>query len=309
MKIVFMGTPDFAVGVLDALVKAGHDIVLAVSQEDKPKGRGKSLAFPAVKEYALEHGIEVYQPHRIRDDEHVEYLRKIDADVCVVAAFGQILPKSILEMYKYGCINVHASLLPKYRGAAPIQWSVINGDEKSGVTIMQMNEGLDTGDILYVKELVLDAKETGESLFDRLAVLGAEAITEALDKLEKGELVPIKQDDEQSTYAKMLNKQMGHLDYNKSAVCLERLIRGLNSWPGAYSYLDGKTLKIWNADVVESVSDSEEGTIIEIGKDYFDIKCRENALRIKEIQLEGKKRMPVSAFLLGYKLEEGSKLL
>lgn len=311
MKIVFMGTPDFAVSILDALIVAGHEVVLAISQEDKPKGRGKALAYPAVKEYALEHGIKVFQPHRIREEENVEYLRNIEADVCVVAAFGQILPPSILNMYKYGCINVHASLLPKYRGAAPIQWAVINGEEKSGVSIMQMNEGLDTGDVLYVKELTLDAKETGESLFDRLSVLGAEAITEALDKLGKGELTPVKQDDALMTYAKMLNKQMGHLDYSKSALCLERLIRGLNSWPGAYSYLDGKVIKIWDADVVDAlpeVKKAEAGSVIEVGKDYFDVSCNDSVLRISEVQLEGKKRMPVQAFLLGYKLEVGMQL-
>ena len=248
MKIIFMGTPDFAVGTLRSLAEAGHEITLVVSQPDKPKGRGHAMVPTPVKAVAEELGIPVFQPVKIREAKDV--LEKTEADVCVVAAFGQIIPASILHMKKYGCINVHASLLPKYRGAAPIQWAVIDGEKESGVTIMQMDEGLDTGDMLAKAIVPLDEKETGGSLFDKLSEAGGRLCVETLAKLEKGEITPEKQGESPTAYASMLDKKMGNIDWNKSAVVIERLVRGLNPWPSAYTHLDGKTLKIWACDVL-----------------------------------------------------------
>ena len=217
MKIIFMGTPDFSVGTLEALIAAGHEIPLVVSQPDKPKGRGHELQPTPVKEAALKHGLTVYQPKKVRDPEMIEKLRETEADVIVVIAFGQIIPKSILEMKQYGCINVHASLLPKYRGAAPIQWAVIDGCEYSGVTTMQMNEGLDTGDILLTEKVKLDPKETGGSLFDRLSDVGAQLLVKTLEEAKAGTLKPQKQNEEEASYVKMIKKSFGELDFSKEA--------------------------------------------------------------------------------------------
>ena len=269
MNLIFMGTPDFAVGTLEALIDAGHDVKLVVTQPDKPKGRGKTVQFPPVKECAVAHGIEVYQPKKIREPECVEYLRQYDADLIVVAAFGQILPKEILDMPKYGCINVHASLLPKYRGAAPIQWAVINGDKVSGVTIMRMDVGLDTGDMIAKEEVVLDEKETGGSLFDKLSEVGAQLCVRVIPEIEAGTAVYTKQEEAQATHTTMIKKQLGDIDWTKTAKEIECLIRGLNPWPSAYTRLNGKTLKIWDADVVETESGKKAGTVVETQADRF----------------------------------------
>ena len=245
MRVIFMGTPDFSVGTLEALVKAGHEVVLAVTQPDKPKGRGGKMQFTPVKEKAQEYGIPVYQPRRIREPECVEELRRYQADVMVVIAFGQILPKEILEMTPYGCINVHASLLPKYRGAAPIQWAVIRGEQMSGVTTMQMDEGLDTGDMLLKTEIILDEKETGGSLHDKLAKAGAKLCVETLEGLRQGNIQPVPQGESPTEYARMLDKKLGNIDWSKSAAEIERLIRGLNPWPSAYTGWNGKVMKIF----------------------------------------------------------------
>lgn len=303
MKIVFMGTPDFASGALEALIEAGHEITAVYTQPDKPKGRGKEVQMTPVKEVALKYDIPVYQPVRIKNAEEVALLRSIEADIYVVAAFGQILSQEILDIPKYGCVNIHASLLPKYRGAAPIQWAVIDGEEKTGVTIMQMNAGCDTGDILYTKEYVLDAKETGASLFDKLMVLGAEAIVEALPLIEAGKLIPVPQNDAEATHAAKLSKELGKLDFDKPAVVLERLIRGLNSWPSAYTSFRGKQLKIWEAEVVDAKG--TPGTIVAVDKESITIATGEGGLRILSLQLEGKKRMDTKDFLLGYPVAAG----
>ena len=309
MKIVFMGTPDFASGTLEALIAAGHEITAVYTQPDKPKGRGKEVQMTPVKMVALEHGIPVYQPRRIREAAEVEILRKIPADIFVVAAFGQILSQEILDMPKFGCVNIHASLLPKYRGAAPIQWAVIDGEEKTGITIQQMNAGIDTGDILYVKEYILDTKETGASLFDKLMVLGAEAIVEALPLIEAGKIIPVPQNEAEATHAAKLTKQLGELDFTKSAVVLERLIRGLNSWPSAYTLFRGKQLKIWEAEVVDEIqADAEPGTVIAVDKQSITVAAGEGGLQILELQIEGKKRMACKDFLLGYPVSVGEKL-
>ena len=309
MKLIFMGTPDFSVGTLEALIAAGHEITLVVSQPDKPKGRGHELAPTPVKETALKHGLKVFQPKRLKDPETIKTLEETPADAIVVIAFGQIVPASILHMKKYGCINVHGSLLPKYRGAAPIQWAVIDGERESGVTIMQMDEGLDTGDMLLKGSVVLDEKETSGSLFDKLSALGASLCVEALEKLEKGELTPEKQGESPTEYARMLTKEMGELDFSRDAVTLERLIRGFNPWPSAYTRLGDKTLKIWAADVCEKKDPKKQpGTVTEVAKQDFTVACGEGALKITELQLQGKKRMDAAAFLRGYHLEAGMKL-
>ena len=309
MKLIFMGTPDFSVGTLEALIAAGHEITLVVSQPDKPKGRGHELAPTPVKETALKHGLKVFQPKRLKDPETIRTLEETPADAIVVIAFGQIVPASILHMKKYGCINVHGSLLPKYRGAAPIQWAVIDGERESGVTIMQMDEGLDTGDMLLKGSVVLDEKETSGSLFDKLSALGASLCVEALEKLEKGELTPEKQGEPPTEYARMLTTEMGELDFSRDAVTLERLIRGFNPWPSAYTRLGDKTLKIWAADVCEKQDPKKQpGTVTEVAKQDFTVACGEGALKITELQLQGKKRMDAAAFLRGYHLEAGMKL-
>lgn len=308
MKIVYMGTPDFAVAPLEAIIKAGHEVVAVVTQPDKQKGRGKEVQMPPVKECALRYGIPVLQPVKMKEPEAVAKLKEYPADIFVVAAFGQLLTEEILTMPKYGCVNIHASLLPAYRGAAPIQWAVINGEEKSGVTIMQMEKGLDTGDMLLKKEIVLDEKETGESLHDKLMEVGAELIVEALPLIEAGTITAVKQDDSLSTYAAKLTKSMGLIDFTKDAESIERLIRGLNSWPSAYTSMKGKTLKIWEADVVEAVRSGEPGEVIATDKESFTVATGNGALRIKTLQLEGKKKMAVKDFLLGYEMKTGMKL-
>ena len=308
MKVIFMGTPDFAVGALDSIVKAGHEVVLVVTQEDKPKGRGKEIQFTPVKEAAIKHGIEVYQPHRVKHEEAVAKLREYEADVFVVAAYGQILSKELLDMPKYGCVNIHASLLPKYRGAAPIQWSIIDGEKITGVTTQMMAEGVDTGDILDVIEVEIDKEETGGSLFEKLAVAGSEVILTTLKKLENGTVTRTPQDHSKSTYAKMLDKQLGNIDFSMSAEAIERLIRGLNPWPSAYTMYKGKTLKVWKAEVLDKEYDGQLGQIVDKTKKTVVVKTGEGALAILELQLEGKKRMTTEAFLCGAGFEIGEML-
>lgn len=310
MKVIFMGTPDFSVGTLEALIEAGHEVALVVTQPDKPKGRGGKMQYTPVKEVAVAHNIPVYQPKRIREPECIEELRKYNADIMVVIAFGQILPKEILEMAPYGCVNVHASLLPSYRGAAPIQWAVINGEKVSGVTTMQMNEGLDTGDMLLKVEIPLDEKETGGSLHDKLAEAGARLCVETLDALKAGTVTPEKQGDSPTAYAKMLDKHMGKIDWKMSAKEIERLIRGLNPWPSAYTRWNenDKGMKIWEAEVAEGQTDKAAGTVVEVAKDGFFVQTGDGLLKITALQIPGKKRMDAAAFLRGYQMETGTVL-
>ncbi len=308
MKIVFMGTPDLAAQILDAIAKSRHQIVCVVTREDKPKGRGKELAEPPVKTYAKELGVPIFQPAKIKAEESVAYLKTLDADIFVVAAYGQILSKEILDMPPKGCINVHTSLLPKYRGSAPIQWAIIDGEKETGVTIMQMDEGMDTGDILFTQTVPITAEETGGSLFDKLALTGAEMIVKALDEIEAGNVSPRKQDDASATYARMLNKSMGHIRFDKSAEEIERLIRGLNPWPSAYTTFQGKMLKIWKAKALREPRSTTPGTVIRVDAEAIYVETGENVLKITELQLEGKKRMQAKDFLLGYKIQAGDLL-
>jgi len=313
MKIVFMGTPDFAAGALEALIQAGHEITAVVTQPDKAKGRSKELQFPPVKECALRHNIPVLQPVRIKTAEEVAKLKEYEADIYVVAAFGQILSQEILDIPKYGCVNIHASLLPKYRGASPIQHVIICGEERTGVTIMQMDAGLDTGDMLYKKEVEITDEDTFETLHDKLMVLGGEAIVEALPLLEAGKLVPEKQQDEESCYASLIRKEMGNIDFEKSAFSIDRLIRGMNPWPSAYTFYRGKQMKIWKARPIEEAAVPAEiqlcpGMVTEVRRDSFVVATGEGFLQILELQLEGKKRMNTHDFLLGVKVMVGEML-
>lgn len=316
MKVIFMGTPDFSVQTLEMLIQAGHEVVLVVTQPDKPKNRGKMMQHSPVKEAALAHGIEVYQPKRVREPECVEYLRKQEADIIVVVAFGQILSKEILEMPAFGCINVHASLLPKYRGAAPIQWAVIHGEKVTGVTTMRMDEGIDTGDMILRKEVVLREDETGGSLFERLAKEGADLCVKTLEMIAQGTAVYTPQNHEEATHTTMIKKKLGEIVWTKSAQELERLIRGLDPWPSAYTYLDGKTLKIWRAAVKEHIAVTEHcdakerqpGTIVGVTKSAIEVQTGQGILSLEELQLEGKRRMTADAFLRGFSLEIGKKL-
>ena len=308
MRVVFMGTPDFAAGILEAVVLAGHEVVLAVSQPDKPKGRGKALQFPPVKEYAISQGIEVYQPRKVREAECVEFIRERQPEIIVVAAFGQILPKELLDLPKYGCINVHASLLPKYRGAAPIQWAVINGDKVSGVTIMRMDVGLDTGDIIETAETEISPEETGGSLFHKLEKLGAKLLVETMEKIENGTARYTKQEESQASHVGMIDKSMGDIDWKKSAVEIENLIRGLNPWPSAYTRLNGKTLKIWKALPEPGGEPQKAGRVYLVNKKELKIHTGDGVLSLLEVQLEGKKRMDIPSFLRGYEVLSNAKL-
>ena len=309
MKVLFMGTPDFAAVTLEQLITSGHELLGVVTQPDKQKGRGHELSFSPVKELAVKHNIPVFQPVKAKDPEFLELVRSMAPQVIVVAAFGQILPKALLDIPPYGCINVHGSLLPKYRGAAPIQYSIIDGEPETGITIMYMDVGIDTGDIILQAKLPIAENETGGSLFDKMAELGADLLLEALQQLEEGRAVRIPQDNEKATYVKILSKEMGLLDFKQPAVKLERLIRGLNPWPTAYTSLFGKTLKLWQAHVEALDRPSVlPGEVVEVRKDSLVVATGDGALVVKELQLEGKKRMTAEAFLRGYSIAVGTIL-
>ena len=310
MKIVFMGTPDYAAEALRALIRAGHEITAVVTQPDKPKGRSGEPVPSPVKVCASEHGIPVMQPKRIRTPEATEELRKYPADVYVVAAFGQILTQEILDMPPYGCLNIHASLLPKYRGASPIQHVIIEGEEKTGITVMQMDAGIDTGDMLYKKEIPIGAEDNYETLHDKLTILGGEAIVEAIELLEQGKLVPEKQEDSDSCYAPKIAKEMGRIEFSKSAAEIDRLIRGMTPWPSAYTGYQGKQLKIWKAVPLETYDNKGRpgGEILEVSKNSVIVAAGKGAVEILELQLEGKKRMTTHDFLLGVKMLPGEML-
>ena len=310
-NVVFMGTPDFAVGTLEALINSKYEVSAVFTQPDKPKGRGKAVQMTPVKEIAMEHEIPVYQPVKIREEQWIEVLKDLAPDVIVVVAFGQIIPKAILELPKYGCINVHASLLPKYRGAGPIQWAVINGEKESGVTTMYMCREIDKGDMLLKDTVTLDPKETGDSLHDKLSMMGGPLLLKTIDQLEDGSAVRIPQCEEESTYAPKLEKTMGNIDWTMDADRIERLVRGLNSWPGTFTKIHGKTVKIWDCDVVcqETLTESQAaampGTVIVSEKDQLIVKAGNGALSLRMLQPEGKKNMTVDAYLRGYPIAQG----
>lgn len=313
MKVIFMGTPDFAVGTLQALISSRHEVAAVFTQPDKPKGRGKAVQQTPVKEMALTAGLLVYQPARVREESVVAQIKELAPDVIVVVAFGQLIPQAVLDIPKYGCVNVHASLLPKYRGAAPIQWAVIDGEAFSGVTTMQMDAGLDTGDMLLTEKVALAPDETGGSLFDKLSAVGAELLLKTLDALEAGSVTPTPQPKESPTaYAAMLKKTDGEINWEKSAAQIERLVRGLNPWPSAYTHLDGKTLKIWRARLCAAEGSdgncAAPGTVMRVTKSEIFVQTGDGILALEEVQLEGKKRMDTAAFLRGFSIAEGAQL-
>lgn len=308
MRILFMGTPDFAAGCLKALVEAGYDVAGAVSQPDKPKGRGHKLQMTPVHAYAQEQGIPVYQPQAIKNGELEEALAKIKPDVIVVVAYGKLLPESVLHAPKYGCINVHASLLPKYRGAAPIQWSIIQGETETGVTTMYMEKGLDTGDMILKKTVAIAEDETFGSLHDKLMDAGAQTLVETLERLENGAAPREKQDDRQSCYAPMINKATARIDWTKRACDVRNLVRGMNPAPLAYTYYKDKRMKIGMAELCEGMHAGEPGQVLRAGRDGLLVRCGEGALLAKTVQFEGKKMMPVRDYLAGHTIEEGTVL-
>ena len=307
MKIVFMGTPDFAVPVLKRLIDDGHDVGYVVTQPDRAGNRGKMIYSP-VKQVALDAGIEVLQPDRIsKDEDALDKIRDFGPDVIIVVAYGQILKKNVLDIPVYGCFNVHASLLPKLRGASPIQHAILEGDDRAGVTIMKVDEGLDTGDML-ISDSVETERMNFEELHDALSMIGADLMSKALVLIEKGEAVFTKQDDSMSTYAGMIRKQDGRIDFKEPAEVTERKIRAFDPWPGAYCEFEGKTMKIWKADTGSSVDKCAAGEVISADEDGITVKCGEGVLIIKELQMPGKKRVSVKDFLLGHKIEEGTIL-
>ncbi|MDE6025150.1 MAG: methionyl-tRNA formyltransferase [Lachnospiraceae bacterium] len=306
MRVVYMGTPEFAVSALEAIIEDGHDVVAVITQPDKAKGRSKALVPTPVKVVAMEHDIPVYQPERVRDEAMVNILKEMAPEVIVVAAYGQILPESILNIPAYGCINIHASLLPKYRGAAPIEWAIIDGEKVTGVTTMYMEKGLDTGDMIEKTEVEIEPCDTGKTLHDKLAQAGAQLILSTLKALYDGTATRTKQDDAESCYASMLSKELGNIDFTKSADEIERLIRGLFPWPCAYTNIMGKNVKLFEAQIAEqNVSDCKPGEIIEVTKKSFKIACGKDALIIKRLQPEGKKEMDAASYLNGNKLVPG----
>lgn len=308
MRIIFMGTPDFAVGTLEALVQAGHEVVLAVTQPDKPQGRKQLLVAPPVKEKALALGIPVFQPKRVREPEAIEMLRSYEPELIVVAAFGQILPKELLDLPPYGCINVHGSLLPKYRGAAPIQWAILNGDAVTGVTIMRMDVGLDTGDMIAKAEVAIAPEDTGGTLFEKLAEAGAKLCVETIPSIADKTAVYTPQEEALATKVGQICKKDGLINFSRSAEAIACQIRGLNPWPSAYTFFAGKTLKIWAAQAEPAQADAAPGTVVAVEKDRFCVQTGDGVLVCREVQLEGKKRMSAGDFLRGNQVACGMNL-
>lgn len=308
MKIIFMGTPDFAVPTLEALIEK-HEVMAVVTQPDKPKGRGKKMVFPVVKEKALEHGIKVFQPEKVKNSEFVEILKSYNPDVIVVVAFGQILSEEVLNIPKYGCINVHGSILPKYRGAAPIQWSIINGEEFGGVTTMYMAKGLDSGDMILKAESKITAEDTYGSLYERLSVIGADLLIKTLQQIEDGTVKAIAQDHNEATIAPMITKEMEHINWNNSSKNVVNLIKGLNPQPIAYTVLNDEKLKIWFAEEETGDFNGVPGEIVEVRKKDFVVKTAEGAVAIKEIQAQGGKKMSADAYMRGHAIEKGTILI
>ncbi len=310
MKIVFMGTPDFAVPSLEMLVNEGYEVVAAVTQPDKPKGRGNKLTAPPVKEFAIKNGIQVLQPAKIKTSEFVEQMRELQPDLLITAAYGKILSKELLEVPVLGCINVHGSLLPEYRGAAPINWAVINGEEKTGITTMFTDVGLDTGDMLLKSELAIGPDMTVGELHDKMAVLGAQVLRDTLSELKKGTLKRIPQDDSVSTYAPMMNKELGLIDWSKKASEIHNLVRGTDPWPGAYTLLEGNRMRVWKTVLTKESADScqENGRILKVDDQGILVKCSDENLLLLEVQFDSSRRMSVKEYIRGHEIKTGETL-
>ena len=307
MKIVFMGTPEFAVPTLDAIVKK-HEVLAVFTQPDKPKGRGKKMLFSAVKEKALEYGLEVYQPLKVKEPEFVEIIKNFAPDVIVVVAFGQILSEEILNIPKYGCINVHGSILPEYRGAAPIQWSIIDGREYGGVTTMYMAKGLDSGDMILKAKDKITENDTYGSLYDRLSVIGADLLIETLELIENGTAPRVPQNNDEATLAPMITREMEHIDWTKKVIDVVNLIKGLNPQPVAYTLLNGEKLKIWFAEEEKQNYNGVPGEIVDVRKKDFVVMSGEGAVAVKEVQAQGGKKMTADAYMRGHAIEKGTIL-
>ena len=306
MRLAFLGTPAFAVPTLERLVERGHQVLTAVTQPDRPKGRSQALAMPPVKEAALRLGVPVYQPERVKRPESVDYLRSLAPEAMVVVGYGQIIPQSIIDIAPLGILNVHASLLPKYRGAGPIQWAIVDAATTTGVTIMRIDAGLDTGPLLLKAETAVGADETAVDLGRRLSVMGADLLVEALDALAAGRIVPEPQDNAQATYAPMLKKEDGRIDWTRSAVRIHNQVRGMQPWPGAYSIFRSAALHVWRARPVEAAAGPPPGALVRI-KPLL-VACGVGALELVEVQLEGRKRMPAADFANGHRLVENEIL-
>lgn len=305
MKIVFMGTPEIAVPCLEKLIEENHEIVGVVTRTDKPKGRGKKLAMPPVKEIAVKNDINVYQPKKARDKDFINEIRVLSPDLIIVVAYGQILPKEILEIPKYGCVNVHVSLLPKYRGSAPINWVIINGEEKTGVSTMYMDEGLDTGDIILQKEIDLNDEITAGELHDKIMYMGADLLKDTVNMIESGNAPRAKQVDSESSYAPIMDKSLGKIDFSKSAKEIHNLVRGVNPWPSAYTNYDGETMKVWKTKITVEDSTKEPGTIIEVNKDGIKVCTKDKIILLEEIQMPNKKRVLVGEYIKGNTIKTG----
>lgn len=308
MNIVFAGTPEFAIPPLEVLHKEGYNISLVITQEDRPRGRGKKLLPTPVKKKAMELGIETYQPDSINSPESLEKLREISPDCIIVVAFGQILKKEVLDLPKHGCINIHASLLPKYRGAAPINWAIINGEEETGISIMKMDEGLDTGPILKQGSIPIGEEDDSITIHDKLSKLGGKLIVETLKEVEKGLVKEIPQDDNLSSYASMLNKKTGLIDWNDKGRNIVNLIRGLKPWPSAYTSYKGENFKIHKAKQIPKFSNEENGVIVKVNEEGVFINCDDSCIVVEELQFPGKRKMHVSDYLRGNSIETKIKL-
>lgn len=304
MNIIFMGTPDFAVPTLEAIYRNGHNISLVVTQKDKPKGRGKKVSHTPVKEKALELGLQVYQPDDINTNDSVDILKKLCPDVIVVVAYGQILKEGILDLPKLGCVNVHASLLPKYRGAAPINWVVINGESKTGITTMMMSRGLDTGDMILKSETDIGEHETASELHDRLMYIGAELLIDTLDKMEEGSVIKIPQDHSKSTYAPIMTKELGEINWNIEGYKIMNLVRGTQTWPGAYTTYKGEKIKVFKAEICDRFSQCKNGTVVKVSREGIFVNAKDSCVILKTIQFPGKKSMNVEDYLRGNDFEE-----
>lgn len=309
MNIVFAGTPDFAIPALEALHESEHKVSLVISQQDRPRGRGKKMTPTPVKKRALELGLETYEPASINSQEAIEKLKEIDPDCIIVVAFGQILKKELLNLAKYKCLNIHASLLPKYRGAAPINWAIINGEKETGISIMRMDEGLDTGPVLKQEAIPIGEEDDSISIHDKLGQLGAKMIVEVLDHLETDRIPEIPQDDSLSNYASMLDKEMGRIDWSKKGLEIHNLIRGLKPWPSAYSFYNGENIKIHKARRMEKFKDAANGEIVKVNDEGLFVNCQDQCIVIEELQFPGKRKMQVSDYLKGNEIDIGVKLI
>ena len=308
MNIVFMGTPEFAVPSLTSLFERGYNISLVVTQKDRPKGRGKKMRPTPIKEKALELGLEVYQPDSINSQESINKLRELSPDCIVVIAFGQVLKREVLDIPQYGCINIHASLLPKYRGAAPINWAIINGEKETGVTIMEIDEGLDTGDMLHYKKIPIMEEDDSESIHDKLSIMGGDLIVETIEGLKDGSVVKLPQDDSLSTYAPMLSKNTGKVDWNNSGIKIKNLVRGLKPWPSAYMVYKGENVKIHKVKVVEKFLKEDNGVVVKVSDEGIYVNCEDGCIVIEELQFPGKKRLHVSEHLRGNQFDSNIRL-